>query len=269
MTMKVAVLQMTSGSDMAVNIIAFESMVRDAAAAGAYLIASPENSDLMGLDVTEKVARVCLETDHPMISLCESLAQELGVWISLGSIAIKASAQKFYNRSYLFSPAGKVVASYNKIHLFDVDLPSGEIRRESKGVEAGDQMVVAHTDFSDVGLSICYDVRFPQIYRKMAQAGAGVLFIPAAFTVSTGQMHWEVLLRARAIENGAFVIAAAQCGDHGHDRKTYGHAMIVNPWGEILAEAGEVPEIIYANLDLDEVRRARGAIASLTHDRDF
>ncbi|OIN85813.1 MAG: hypothetical protein AUJ12_07700 [Alphaproteobacteria bacterium CG1_02_46_17] len=269
MAIKVAALQMNSGPNMAANLVVFEEMIRQAATAGAYFVASPENTDLLGLKAEEKLARVLGEENHPFIELCKSLAQELGVWISLGSIAIKASDHKFYNRSYLFSPAGKQIAHYNKIHLFDVRLPSGEIQNESKIVEGGDQMVVASTDFAHIGLSICYDVRFPDLYRKMSQEGAQILMVPAAFTVSTGQMHWEVLLRARAIENGAYVIAPAQCGDHGAGRKTYGHSMIINPWGKILAESGEDTDIIYADLEMEEVDRFRTSISSLQHDRAF
>ena len=268
-TIKVAALQMNGGPDMATNMSVFENMVREAASAGAYFIASPENTDLIGLKAEDKLKCVLGEPDHPFIALCETLAQDLGVWISLGSIGIKASDEKFYNRSYLFSPAGKEISQYDKIHLFDVSLPSGEVQHESKIVEGGNRMVVASTDFARIGLSICYDVRFPDLYRKMAQDGAQILMVPAAFTVSTGQMHWEVLLRARAIENGAYVIAAAQCGDHGAGRHTYGHAMIINPWGKIIAEAGDAPEIIYADLDMDEVERFRASIASLRHDRIF
>lgn len=263
--MKIALLQITSGSDFPANLSKLEKLVREAAAQDAVLIATPENTDLLGVSPREKLERSFFEDDHPMIRRCCELAKELNVWILLGSVAIKISADKFNNRSYMFSPVGEVVASYNKIHLFDVDLPSGESHRESDCVAAGDQLVVADTSFGPVGLSICYDLRFPHLYREMARRGAVIFFVPAAFTVPTGEMHWEVLLRARAIENGAFVVAAAQCGTHGAGRVTYGHSVVVNPWGRVIAQAGTSPEILYADLDLDEVTRFRSAIPSLKH----
>lgn len=267
--LKVAAIQMTCGADVGKNLASLERAVREAVSHGASLIATPENSDLLGVDREEKLRLSFEDGRHPMVALCQSLARELSVWILLGSVAVRCSETKVYNRSYLFSPRGEIVAQYNKIHLFDVDLPSGEVRRESELVEAGSQAVVADLDGIQAGLSICYDVRFPHLYRELAQAGAELLFVPAAFTVSTGEMHWETLLRARAIENGAFVIAPAQCGDHGGGRKTYGHSMIISPWGKILAEAGSAPDIIYADIDMEDVASFRKAIPSLQHDRDF
>ncbi|HNQ91968.1 MAG TPA: carbon-nitrogen hydrolase family protein [Alphaproteobacteria bacterium] len=267
--MKIALVQMTSGPDFVANLSELARSVREAAAQGAVLIATPENTDLLGLPPKEKLEQSFFEDDHPMIGQCCALAKELNVWILLGSVAIKISAEKFNNRSYLFSPAGEVVALYDKIHLFDVDLPSGEFHRESDYVAAGNLAAVAETSFGPVGLSICYDLRFPHLYREMARRGAVILFVPAAFTVSTGEMHWEVLLRARAIENGAYVVAPAQCGNHGAGRVTYGHSMVVNPWGKVIAEAGTSPDVLCADLDLDEVARFRSAIPSLRHDRNF
>lgn len=267
--LKVAAIQMTSGDDVQKNMASLERDIRKAASHGATFIASPENSDLLGVDLKTKLRLSFEEGQNPVVFLCQNLARELSVWILLGSVAVKCSEDKVYNRSYLCAPSGEIVAQYDKIHLFDVDLPSGEVRKESEFVEAGAQVVVADMDGVQVGLSICYDVRFPHLYRDMAQAGAKILFVPAAFTVSTGEMHWEILLRARAIENGAFIIAPAQCGDHGGGRKTYGRSMIISPWGKVLAEAASAPEIIYADLDMEEVASFRKAIPSLQHDRVF
>ncbi|MDY0029003.1 MAG: carbon-nitrogen hydrolase family protein [Pseudobdellovibrionaceae bacterium] len=269
MMVRVAALQMTSGPKMDVNLEAFEVMVREASARGAIFICSPENTDLLGLPATDKLAKAHSEDGHPFLEACVSLTKELGVWISLGSIAIPDGQGKFYNRSYLFSPEGKIVARYNKVHLFDVQLPDGEVLRESAMVHAGNEAVIANTDFACVGLSVCYDVRFAYLYRSLAKRGAQIFLIPSAFTVSTGRQHWETLVRARAIETGGFVIAAAQCGEHGNGRKTYGHSLIVSPWGKVLAEGSDVPGIHLADLDLDEVCAFRDAIPSLGHDRDI
>lgn len=267
MSLRCAVLQMTSGPDLAANMRIFEAMVREAAGQGAQFVASPENSDLLGLSAEEKLALVTEDSVHPMKALAAKLAGELSIWLLLGSIAVKASGGKAFNRSYLFSPRGDEAAAYDKIHLFDVVLPSGEVRQESRMIEAGARAVLAATDFGLVGMTVCYDVRFPYLYRALAHQGARLFTVPAAFTVSTGQMHWETLLRARAIENGAFVIAPAQCGDHGGGRLTYGHSLIIDPWGRVLAEGGDAPGIIYADLDLAEVDRFRSAIPSLDHER--
>jgi predicted amidohydrolase len=267
--MKIALIQMTSGPDIAANQSYLTDKIREAAKAGAVFIATPENSDYMVDDKQSAAALSMEEAAHPYLPHFKNLARELNVWILLGSIKIKASDEKRYNRSYLLSPSGGVAASYNKIHLFDVTLPSGEVRQESQGVMAGDKAVIVDTDFGKVGMTVCYDVRFPHLYRKLAQAGAGILTVPAAFTVSTGEMHWEVLLRARAIENGAFVIAPAQCGTHDGGRKTYGHSMVVDPWGKILAKAGDTPTILYADIDKQEIARFRQAIPSLSHDREI
>ena len=179
----------------------------------------------------------------------QALAKELNVWLLIGSLAIKVSDTKTANRSFLFAPDGNIMARYSKIHLFDVALASGEVYRESNTVAGGDEAVVADTAFGPIGLSICYDLRFPQLYRRLAQKGAFLFTVPSAFTVPTGEAHWHVLLRARAIENGAFVIAPAQGGTHANGRKTYGHSLIVAPWGEVLAEAGTEPGVIMADID--------------------
>lgn len=262
---KAAALQMTSTADINANMDVLKAMVSEAVNNGATLIATPENTDLLALNAPEKIAILdSYGQQNPLVACAAELARTHKIWLLLGSVAAYATAQKVCNRSYLFSPDGDIICQYDKIHLFDVVLPSGEVRRESDMVQGGRDVVHAQTAIAHMGLSICYDVRFAALYRKMAQAGAQILSIPAAFTVFTGQLHWEVLLRARAIENGAFVIAPAQCGHHGGDRHTYGHAMIIDPWGKILAQAGDTPTIIYADLDLDEVSKARAAIPALS-----
>jgi predicted amidohydrolase len=206
--------------------------------------------------------------DRSLVAFC-ALAEELRIWLLIGSLAIKVSDDKTANRSYLVASDGRIAARYDKIHLFDVDLPNGESYRESRTVIAGEQAVTADLPWGRVGLSVCYDLRFPQLYRVLAKGGAEILSVPSAFTETTGRAHWQLLLRARAIENGCFVIAPAQGGKHANGRSTYGHSMIVGPWGEILAEAGTEPGIIMADIDLDEVAAVRARVPSLQHDRPF
>lgn len=267
--MKIALIQMTSGADVDVNLRHLTDKIHEAASRGAVFISTPENSDFMSDDEVKRNAHMYDEHDHPFIAHFKNLAKEASVWIHLGSIKVKTDDNKKFNRSYLISDKGEIIARYNKIHLFDVDLPSGETRRESSTIKAGNKAVDAKTDLGHFGLTVCYDIRFPNLYRKLSQVGADILLVPAAFTVPTGEMHWEVLLRARAIENGAYVIAAAQCGIHDGGRKTYGHSMVVNPWGKIIAEAGDEPIILYADIDQSEIEAFRLAIPSLKHDRDI
>jgi len=193
----------------------------------------------------------------------------LGVWLLIGSLAIKVSDTKTANRSFLIDPKGGIAAQYDKIHLFDVDLPSGETYRESNTVAGGNRAILAETSWGRLGMTICYDLRFPHLYRALAKAGAFLLTVPSAFTETTGKAHWHTLLRARAIENGAFVVAPAQGGTHANGRKTYGHSLIVAPWGEVLAEAGTDPCVIVAEIDSARVTDARTRVPSLKHDRDF
>jgi predicted amidohydrolase len=193
----------------------------------------------------------------------------LGVWLMIGSLAIKVSDTKTANRSFLFDPKGRIEARYDKVHLFDVNLPSGETYRESNTVAPGCEAVVANLPFARIGMSVCYDLRFPQLYRTLAKNGAEILTMPSAFTETTGKAHWHVLLRARAIENGCFVMAPAQGGVHANGRHTYGHSLIVGPWGDILAEGGVDPAVVAAEIDLEEIAAARGRVPSLQHDRPF
>ena len=224
---KAACIQLRSSDDVAENIRVTSTLVREAAAGGARFIATPENTNIMAQDGRAKMAATFVEAQDPALPAFAELAKELRVWLLIGSMHIKVSETKTANRSYLFAPDGSVAARYTKIHLFDVTLASGESYRESSTVEGGQEAVVADTQFGAIGLSICYDLRFPQLYRLLAKKGAFAFTIPSSFTVPTGTAHWHVLLRARAIENGAFVIAPAQGGTHANGRKTYGHSLIV------------------------------------------
>jgi deaminated glutathione amidase len=266
---KAACVQLRSTEDVAENIAAASTLIRDAARGGARFIATPENTTLMAADAGAKLSHSFDEAHDSALPRFASLAKELGVWLLIGSLAIKVSDAKTANRSFLFGPDGAVRARYSKIHLFDVDLAGGESYRESSTVAGGDCAVLADTEWGKLGLSVCYDLRFPALYRSLAKKGAFAFTIPSAFTVPTGEAHWHVLLRARAIENGAFVIAPAQGGSHQNGRKTYGHSLIVDPWGTILAEAGTEPGVIFADIDPVLSREVRGKIPSLQHDRDF
>ena len=204
-----------------------------------------------------------------MIALLAKLSEELKVWILAGSVSVKTSETKLANRQLLFSPQGEIVASYDKIHMFDVDLPNGEKYRESDLFAGGGKLALVDMDGIKLGMTICYDVRFSYLYRALAKQGAQIISIPAAFTVPTGEAHWEVLLRARAIETGSFIIAPAQTGEHDGGRKTWGHSMIIDPWGKVLSDGGKDIGIIYANIDMADVTKARNAIPALKHDKDF
>ncbi len=252
-------LQLNSGGDIAANIARVRALTAQAAASGAQLVALPENAFLME-DPAGPRSRMA-QSGHPAIAACGELAREHGIWILAGSIAVwDEAAGKRRNRSFLFDDQGGIVAAYDKIHLFDVTLPDGEHYRESETMAAGDCTVLAATPFGRLGMTVCYDVRFP---------GAEILSVPAAFTHTTGEAHWHVLLRARAIETGCFILAPAQTGTHPGGRRTYGHSLIVDPWGKILAEAGVEEGLISATLDLTEVARVRGHLPSLGHDREF
>jgi predicted amidohydrolase len=268
-TFKLACIQTNSGPDILPNIEAVDRHMRAARAAGAELIATPENFTCIENGPERALAKALPEAEHPAIPHFTALARELGVWLLLGSLTIRLGADKVNNRSYLVDPKGKIAARYNKLHLFDVQLKAGEAYRESATVESGDRAVLARLPWALLGMTICYDVRFPQLYRALAQAGAELLSIPAAFTKTTGKAHWHTLIRARAIENGAFVFAPAQCGQHAGGRKTFGHSLIVDPWGEILADGGELPGFVMAEIDLAKALEARRMVPSLEHDRPF
>lgn len=267
---KVALVQMNSGPDIVENIVAAEVLIREAASKGAQFILTPENTCHIRRPATEKLKSAKGWDDHPVMVRFGALAKELGVWILVGSISVLLPEQKILNRAVMIDANGNIVADYDKIHLFDVDLPTGEVHRESAVVKPGSRAVVAETPWGKVGMTICYDLRFASLFRTLAKAGASILTVPAAFTVPTGKAHWETLLRARAIENGAFVLAPAQVGTHEGDRKTYGHSLIIDPWGTVLAEGdGENSGMVMAELDLNAVKVARESIPALLHDREY
>jgi predicted amidohydrolase len=265
---KAACVQLRSGEDVAVNIADAERLIREAARQGAAFIATPENTGLMAADAGTKLAASFAEDHDPALPRFAALARELKIWLAIGSLAIRLEDGKTANRSFLFAPDGGITARYSKIHLFDVELGAGERYQESDTVKAGSQAVLAGTPWGGIGLTVCYDLRFPALYRRLAQKGAFAFTVPAAFTVPTGSAHWHVLLRARAIENGAFVIAPAQGGLHANGRRTFGHSLIVGPWGDILAEAGTEPGIILAEIDPGAAAAARKRLGSLA-DRNF
>ena len=215
------------------------------------------------------MAAIRPEEGNPALETFQALAKELGIWLHLGSLAVLVDTGKIANRSFLISPEGRITARYDKIHMFDVNLPGGESYRESRNYEAGQDAVVANLPWGGLGLSICYDLRFPYLYRALAHAGAKFLAIPAAFTRVTGEAHWSALLRARAIETQCFVFAAAQGGRHEHGRETYGHSLIVSPWGKVLAEGGTDPGHVIADIDTKEIETVRARIPSLDPDREF
>ena len=272
--MKVAALQLCASDDPVANLALTLTMVQRAAEAGAQFIATPEVTNCVSSSRRRQNEVLALqENDQTLAAMCAAAAR-LGVWISVGSLALKLpDDDRFTNRSFMIDPSGQIIAQYDKIHMFDVTLSETEQYRESDGYRAGDHAVIADTAFGKIGMTICYDIRFPHLYRGLAKSGASILLIPAAFAQPTGRAHWEVLLRARAIETGCFVIAAAQTGEHqttqGRPRKTYGHSMIVSPWGEILADAGEDQGIIYADLDLSLVESTRARVPSILSNQSF
>ena len=269
--MRAACIQMRSCVDVAPNISMADGLVREAVGQGAKFIATPEMTNL--LDIRSGMARpkIVQEADDRTLAAMRALAAGLGVWLLLGSIAVTVDGEdRFANRSFLIAPDGTIRARYDKIHMFDVEVGDGQNYRESRAYRPGETAALAETDFGTVGMTICYDVRFPHLYRQLAQAGASILTVPAAFTRVTGEAHWHVLLRARAIETGCFVVAPAQGGKHEDGRETFGHSLIISPWGEILAEADHAePGIIWADIDLEEVETARRRIPSLCNDQDF
>jgi len=266
---KAACVQLNAGNDLAANLRAIESSVREAAAHGVQLVTLPEYAAL--LDGSGRVMRENSFTEdvHPALATCRALARETGVWLLAGSVTIRIDDSSMANRSFLFGPDGAVVARYDKIHMFDVTLPSGKVIRESSAYRPGDRAVMAQTPWGLIGMTVCYDLRFPQLFRALARAGALFLTVPASFQRETGVAHWHSLLRARAIENLAYVVAPAMCGEHPGGRSTYGHSLIIDPWGKIIAELGTEPGICYADINPDEVLRVRTMLPALTHDTDF
>ena len=270
-------VQFTSARDYEPNIRVVSDLVRRARDSGADLVLTPENTGLTEPIGKLRRAKARGEINHPVLAALRDVARETGVWLLIGSLAVDVSGEagipedetRLANRSYLIDPSGAVVARYNKIHMFDVDLAEGESYRESNAFRPGGRTVLADTPWGVLGMTVCYDLRFPQLYRTLAQAGAEFLAIPSAFTVPTGKAHWHVIMRARAIENGCFVFAPAQWGEHAEGRRTYGHSLIVDPWGEVLADAGEGVGIVSARIDTAAVAKARRMVPSLQHDRPF
>lgn len=273
--MRAALLQLNSSDDPAGNLSVILGMMDEAAAQGADFILTPEVSNCVSGSRTHQRAVLHPEETDPVLPQLAAHASKLGVWLLIGSLALKTDDPdgRFANRSFLIGPDGAIRARYDKIHMFDVDVTAEETYRESDGFRPGTRAVLADTPWGRLGMSICYDVRFPHLYRRLAQAGATLLTVPAAFSHVTGAAHWETLLRARAIENGCFVLAPAQTGTHaastGRSRKTHGHSLVIAPWGEILADGGTDHGIVMVDLDPAQVAQARGRVPSLHHDREF
>jgi predicted amidohydrolase len=265
---RAAVVQLNSRQFITANIDHALPLIREAAAAGARFIQTPEMSSIVTRDRESLFEQTREESEDGFVAAMRDAARALNVTLHLGSVAVR-NGDKIANRGLLISPEGEVSARYDKIHLFDVDLPSGESWRESRTYTGGDQAVLATSDLAAIGLTICYDVRFASLYRALAEAGAEILTAPACFTKQTGEAHWHILQRARAIETGAFMISAAQIGPHDDGRQTYGHSLIVDPWGKVLADGGVAPGVSYAEIDLAEVAAARSRIPVLEHGRNF
>ena len=267
-----AAVQMRSGISVAANVAAAEALIREAAAAGAHYVLTPEMTNILDRERAHLLASVSLEESDPALARFRALAKELGIHLHIGSMAIRLGEEgedRVANRAFLIAPSGDILARYDKIHTFDAELAGGESYRESRLYRPGNVAVVADLPWARLGLTICYDLRFPHLNRALAKAGATVLAVPSAFTRTTGEAHWHVLIRARAIETGSWVIAAAQGGSHENGRETYGHSMIVDPWGRIIVEAEREPGVIYATIDPAESARARAAIPALANERAF
>ena len=268
-TFKVGLVQMRSGLYPQTNLAAALAAIDEAATAGAAYVLTPEMTNIMEVKRERLFAALAEEQHDPTLAALRSAARRYGIFIHAGSLAIKLSADKAANRSFLIDRSGDIVARYDKIHMFDVDLANGESYRESRNYRAGELAVTADLPWGKLGVTVCYDLRFPALYRALAEAGASFFSIPSAFTKQTGEAHWHVLMRARAIENGCFVFAAAQGGRHENGRETFGHSLVVDPWGRILAEAGVEPGVILAEIDPAQVVAARAKIPSLRHGRRF
>ncbi len=268
-TLTLACIQANTGNDLAANLATVTSMMREAAANGAKFVLTAEYTLMM--DGSGRVMREqALPADGgASLMHLRALAKELNIWMLIGSLTLRADEERIANRSFLISDSGEVVATYDKIHMFDVTLPDGKVIRESSAYRPGDKAVTAETPLGKIGLTICYDLRFPHLFRTLAQAGAQIITVPSSFQRQTGKAHWHPLLQARAIENGCYIVAPAMCGEHAGNRQTFGHSLVVNPWGEVVADGGEGPGIVYAEIDVARVAKVRGMIPSLTHDRAY
>lgn len=273
--MKCALLQLSVTDDPEANLTETRSMIREAAQAGAGFVLTPEVTNCLSSDRSHQNSVLEREEDDRTLSVLRTEAKDLGIWLLIGSLALKTEDPdgRFANRSFLIAPDGTIAARYDKIHMFDVDVSETERYRESSGYRPGKRAVLAETPFARIGLTVCYDVRFPYLYRRLAQAGAEVLTVPSAFNDTTGAAHWESLLRARAIENGAYILAPAQTGTHAaksrRPRRSHGHSMVISPWGEVLADAGIETGFVLADISLEDVARARARVPSLNHDQMF
>ena len=268
-TFKAAMIQMRSGLSPAANLDDAARMIGEAKSAGADYVLTPEMTNILAAKREQLFAVVVEEEKDASLAALRELARKFGIYVHIGSLAIRISNDRAANRSFLIDPKGDIAARYDKIHMFDVDLADGESYRESRNYRPGELAVLADLPWGRLGLTVCYDLRFPALYRALAEAGATMLAIPSAFTKQTGEAHWHVLMRSRAIENGSFVFAAAQGGKHENGRETYGHSLVVDPWGRIIAEGGTEPGIVMAEIDLAEVAKARSRIPSLQHGRRF
>ncbi|MGC2114423.1 MAG: carbon-nitrogen hydrolase family protein [Pseudolabrys sp.] len=268
-TFKAAMIQMRSGLKPSTNIDEAARLIGEARSAGAHYVLTPEMTNILAAKREQLFAVVMEEEADSSLATLRELARKLGIYVHIGSLAIKVSHDRAANRSFLVDPKGNIVARYDKIHMFDVDLADGESYRESRNYRPGELAVLADLPWGRLGLTVCYDLRFPALYRALAEAGATMLTIPSAFTKQTGEAHWHVLIRARAIENGSFVFAAAQGGKHENGRDTYGHSLIVDPWGRIIAEGGTEPGVVMAEIDPAQIANARARIPSLQHGRRF
>ena len=268
-TFTVGLVSMRSGFSPAANLDDAIGLIRQAKENGADYVQTPEMTNIMDIKRERLFAAMVGEEDDKNLARLRELARELGIFIHIGSLGVKVSPERAANRSFLIDRQGEIAARYDKIHMFDVDLANGESYRESRNFRPGEHAVVADLPWGRIGLSICYDLRFPALYRALAEAGASFIAIPAAFTKQTGEAHWHILIRARAIENGCYVMAAAQGGMHENGRATFGHSLIVDPWGRIVAEGGTEPGVVMAMIDPAEVANARGRVPSLQHGRRF
>jgi predicted amidohydrolase len=268
-TFKVGLVQMRSGLDPQANLTSLIAAIDEAKRSGADYVQTPEMTNILALKREDLFANIVAEEQDPMLATLRELAQKLSIYIHIGSLAIKVTPEKAANRAFVIDRNGNIAARYDKIHMFDVDLAGGESYRESNNYRPGDLAVIADLPWGRLGVTICYDLRFPALYRALAEAGASFLAIPAAFTKQTGEAHWHVLMRARAIENGCYVIAAAQGGQHENGRSTFGHSIVVDPWGKIVAEGGIEPGVIMAEIDPAAVVAARSKVPSLNHGRRF
>lgn len=273
--MRAGLVQLTVGDDPTANLVVTQARIAEAVAGGAGFVLTPECTNLLSSSRTHQRSVMRHEDQDETLAALRDQAAKAGVWLLIGSLGVLThdADGRFANRSFLITPTGDIAARYDKIHMFDVNVSESEVYRESAGYRPGTKAVLAETPFAKIGMTVCYDVRFPHLYRRLAQAGAQIITVPAAFNHITGAAHWHTLLRARAIETGCFILAPAQTGfhpeTHGKGRNTYGHSLAIAPWGEILADAGTEPGVTFVDLDLDAVTKARARVPSLTHDREF